>query len=205
MRLAIDSQVNRRNVPIMNRCCKSFFGFALILSFCDQTNLMRYHFIFTIFSLLIFSAADAQNSEEAAIRNVVVQLFQGMEKGDSAMVHNAFTKEVTAATIFRDKTGNAVLDRETSMDGFYKAIGTPHKDVWYEEFWNLKIQVDGDFAQVWCDYAFYIGDKFSHCGVDALHLHKTIDGWKIFHLADTRRTTGCKIPKDIQKKHAVKK
>ena len=165
---------------------------------------MRYT-ILAIFSLLMFSAASAQNPDESTIRNLVVQLFQGMEKGDSAMVRKVFTKEITAATVYRDKSGNAIMHRETSLDDWYKAIGTPHAEAWYEEFWNLKIQIDGDFAQVWCDYAFYLGNTFSHCGVDAMQLHKTKDGWKIFHLADTRRIKDCNIPEDIQKKHAVKK
>jgi hypothetical protein len=81
------------------------------------------------------------------------------------------------------------------------AVGKPHTEVWYEEIWNVKVQVDGEMAQAWCDYAFYIDKTFSHCGVDAFHLFKGKDGWKIFHLADTRRKTGCTIPKEIQDKH----
>jgi hypothetical protein len=56
-------------------------------------------------------------------------------------------------------------------------------------------------AQAWCDYAFYVDKSYSHCGVDAFQLFKGKDGWKIFHLADTRRKTGCTIPKEIQDKH----
>jgi hypothetical protein len=70
-----------------------------------------------------------------------------------------------------------------------------------EEIWNLKIQMDGDFAQAWCEYAFYYQNKFSHCGVDAFHLIKTTEGWKIFHLADTRRKENCIIPEEIKSKH----
>ena len=32
-------------------------------------------------------------------------------------------------------------------------------------------------------------------------LVRTADGWKIFHLADTRRREGCKVPQEIQDKH----
>jgi hypothetical protein len=65
----------------------------------------------------------------------------------------------------------------------------------------MKIQIDGDFAQAWCDYAFYVGHRFNHCGIDAFHLIREKDGWKIFHLADTRRKEGCHVPEEIQKKH----
>jgi len=51
---------------------------------------------------------------------------------------------------------------------------------------------------VWASYAFYLGKKFNHCGVDAFHLVKSEDGeWKIFHLADTGQKEGCNIPKKI--------
>jgi hypothetical protein len=140
-------------------------------------------------------------NDENAIKEVVNRLFKGMELGDSAMVHAVFAASPTLATVSRDQQNSPVLRRENSLDGFLKAVGTPHKEVWYEEIWNVKVQQDGDFAQVWCDYAFYAGKNFSHCGIDAFHLHKGKDGWKIFHLADTRRKTGCEIPKEIQDEH----
>lgn len=142
-----------------------------------------------------------KSTEEAAVKEVVHRLFLGMEKGDSAMVRSAFNTDVTMATVFRDKTNHPMLEHENSIEGFLKAVGTPHAEVWYEEIWNLSVKIDGDFAQGWCEYAFYVGNKFSHCGVDAFELHKGADGWKIFHLADTRRKEGCNIPAEIQNKH----
>lgn len=141
--------------------------------------------------------------EEAAVKAVINKLFLGMEKGDSAMVHSTFAKEVSLLTAFRDKNNNPKLVRESSIDDFLKAVGTPHPETWYEETWGFVIQIDGDFAQAWCEYAFYVGNKFSHCGIDAFNLFKDQDGWKIVHLADTRRKEGCSIPKEIQKKHAT--
>ncbi|HEY9049837.1 MAG TPA: nuclear transport factor 2 family protein [Ohtaekwangia sp.] len=164
---------------------------------------MKHLYLLFLLLIGIHAASHAQKltPEEQAVKQVIANLFLGMERGDSALVHAAFTHEITLATIARDKAGNPVLHRESSLDGFLKAVGTPHKEVWYEEIWNLKIQIDGDFAQAWCDYAFYLDKTFSHCGVDAFHLHKGKDGWKIFHLADTRRKTGCEVPKAIDNKH----
>jgi hypothetical protein len=142
-----------------------------------------------------------RTADEKAVLAVVNQLFKGMEKGDSSLVRGAFAKEVTMVTMRKDKENNPLLLREASLDGFLKAIGTPHPEVWYEEIWNINTQIDDDFAQVWCDYAFYAGNTFSHCGVDAFQLHRGKEGWKIFHLADTRRNKGCVIPEEIQRKH----
>jgi hypothetical protein len=151
--------------------------------------------------ILLAGVAQAQSQDEASVRAVIDKLFKGMEKGDSAMVHSAFGPSVNMATIFRDKTNTPQIRHETSLDGFLKAVGTAHKETWYEEIWNVKILVDGDLAQAWCDYAFYADKTFSHCGVDAFLLHKTADGWKIFQLADTRRKADCKVPEEIQAKH----
>lgn len=162
--------------------------------------------MFALLAILIIGShiVSAQKStEEVAVKAVITKLFLGMEKGDSAMVHSTFAKEVSLLTAFRDKNNNPKLIRESSIDDFLKAVGTPHPETWYEETWNFVIQIDGDFAQAWCDYAFYVGNKFSHCGIDAFNLFKGQDGWKIVHLADTRRKEGCTIPNGIQKKHTA--
>ena len=152
--------------------------------------------------LAVLPACLAQSTkDEVQVSMTIARLFSGMEKGDSAMVHGCFTPTVTMATLRRDQDGHPQLMRESSLDGFLKAVGTPHPDTWYEEIWDLKVQVDGDLAQAWCDYAFYVGNRFSHCGVDAFQLFRTPDGWRIFHLADTRRTANCSVPPSIESKH----
>lgn len=163
---------------------------------------MRKIFIQITTLCLAVATASAQNTDEKkAVEAVIRQLFKGLEKGDSAMVRTTFTEEVSLATVYRTPEGAPVLHRENSMTDFLKAVGSPHPETWYEEIWNLTIQIDGDLAHAWCDYAFYAGKNFSHCGVDAFQLHKGENGWKIFHLADTRRKAGCNVPKEIQNKH----
>lgn len=162
---------------------------------------------FKILTLLIVSTFISPSllaqtaNEEASVKEVINRLFKAMELGDSAMLRTAFHSHVTLGTILKDKNGNTVLRPESSIDEFAMAVGTPHKQVWHEDIWDVKVQLDGDFAQVWCDYAFHTDKTFSHCGVDAFQLIKTKDGWKIFHLADTRRKTGCNLPKEITDKY----
>lgn len=160
--------------------------------------------VFAALVLLItwcYSATGQSQTDEAAVKAVIARLFEGMAKGDSAQVHSVFTHDVTMASVFRDKSNSPIFRKEDSIHEFLVAIGTPHPDPWYEETWNLSVRVDGDLAQVWCDYGLFVGNKFSHCGVDAFHLHKGTEGWKIFHLADTRRRENCQVPDDIKKKH----
>ena len=68
------------------------------------------------------------------------------------------------------------------------------EEVWDERIWDAEVRVDGNLATAWMKYAFYAGDEFSHCGVDAFQLFKGVDGWKVFHVADTRRREGCETP-----------
>jgi hypothetical protein len=168
-----------------------------------QKYFMKKSFFAALLICMTIGPGFAQSNidHEKAVKMVIDKLFMGMQKGDSTMVREAFTSQVSLATIFRTKTDGSVMTRENSLEGFLKAVGTPHKETWYEEYWNLKIDIDGDLASAWCDYAFYVDNNFSHCGVDAFQLHKENDGWKIFHLADTRRKTGCEIPAEVQNKH----
>lgn len=160
--------------------------------------------IITIATLVFFTTFQVsaqQNAEDKAAIEPIRILFKGMLLGDSAMVRSAFAKEVTMASVFRDKLNNPAITRESSLEGFLKAVGTPHADQWHEEIWNIEVKRDGELAQVWCSYAFYRGQTFSHCGIDAFHVFKDKEGWKIFHLADTRRTEGCQVPEDIQRRY----
>jgi hypothetical protein len=162
----------------------------------------------TLRSLLLFYAlyslpchAFGQTVNDALPAHVINRLFEGMQKGDSAIVHNTFATHVTLATIYRSNENESTIKHEDSIKDFLIAVGTPHKDTWYEEIWEVKVEVDGDLAQAWCEYAFFVNDTFSHCGVDAFHLHREKDGWKIFHLTDTRRKGDCHVPESIKVKH----
>jgi hypothetical protein len=149
----------------------------------------------------VSSYAQTATGDEREIQSTIVVLFMAMQMGDSTMARNTFAKDVTTASVSRNKNSEAILVQENSIADFMKAIGSPHEGTWYEEMWDLKIEIDGDFSQAWCNYAFYIDNKFSHCGVDAFHLYRAKSGWKIFHLADTRRKTDCNVPDEIAERH----
>ena len=137
--------------------------------------------------------AAAQDGEEAAVMAVVEAMFDAMRAGDSAAMRAVLHPTATGASAsVRD--GVSTLTREESLDGFVQAVGTPHEEVWDERIWDTEVRVDGNLATAWMKYAFYAGEEFSHCGVDAFQLFKGEDGWKVFHVADTRRREGCETP-----------
>ena len=151
-------------------------------------------FLLFIFTLQLRSQNNFKK-DSVNIHKVIIALFDGMRDGDSAKVHTTFHNKVRMYTSYRSKTGEQKLE-EGNLSQFLNAIGTSHESVWDERIWNTTIQIDGNLAQVWTDYTFYIGDKFSHCGVDAFQLIKDKSkNWKIINLIDTRRTEACIIEK----------
>jgi reactive intermediate/imine deaminase len=143
-----------------------------------------------LLATILPSAAHAQAADErAAVLRVITRLFDGMRAGDSAMVRSVFHPKAQLATAIV-RQGNAVVEVD-ELDKFVQAVGTPHAEVWDERLSNTSVQVDGTLASVWTDYSFYVGVKFSHCGVDAFQLAKSGGDWQIVALADTRRRQGC--------------
>ena len=133
-------------------------------------------------------------SDDAQVRAVVKQLFDGMRAGDSAMVRATFAEGAQMATAMM-RNGEPVWRWDpNAVDGFAKAVGTPHDQVWDEKLWDIDVMIDNNLATVWTRYAFFLGTQFSHCGVDTFTLARNAEGWKIIFLADTRQREGCNLP-----------
>ncbi|RYZ99626.1 MAG: hypothetical protein EOP47_16285 [Sphingobacteriaceae bacterium] len=132
----------------------------------------------------------AQQTETDAIKKSINTMFDAMRKGDSAMLNSVFAKEIVLQSVGTKKDGSIILETD-KPDGFLQAVGTTHKEVWDERITWGNIKVDANLASVWTPYKFYLGDKFSHCGVNFFQLMKTTDGWKIIYIVDTRRKDNC--------------
>jgi hypothetical protein len=148
--------------------------------------------VLTGLCLATVPSALAAQAAEAEVRAVIRRLFDGMRAGDSAMVRSVF--DPNARLVSAEVRNGQPSMRVTPADAFVAAVGRPHDAVWDERIWDTDIRIDGNLASVWTQYAFYTGERFSHCGVDAFHLVRQAGGWKIVDLADTRRTDGCEPP-----------
>lgn len=147
--------------------------------------------IIPLIILLICSfQASAQDSETEAVKTVIRQLFEGMKRGDSAMVKAVFYENAVLHTAGTTKTGETKLVSGGAAE-FVTAVGKPHTDVWDERITFGSVLVDGSVASVWTPYQFFLGEKFSHCGVNSFQLFKSPGGWKITYLIDTRRKDNC--------------
>ncbi|QHJ06275.1 nuclear transport factor 2 family protein [Hymenobacter busanensis] len=129
-------------------------------------------------------------AETEAVKQTVTRFFEGLRKGDSAMVRGTLAPAVVLHTISARGGQTQVLAE--SPKEFLQAVGTPHKEVWDERITFERVLLDGQLASVWTPYQFYLGNKFSHCGYNSFQLVKLAAGWRIVYVIDTRRKDGCK-------------
>ena len=139
-------------------------------------------------ALTAATPATAQTPQDSVL-SVVHRLFDGMRRGDSAIVRSVFDSSVQFLSVSEKDGVTTATPR--SVDAFVAAVGTPHEQVYDERIWDVRVEVDRGLASVWAKYAFYLGDTFNHCGVDVFGLVQRADGWKIVYLADTERHTDC--------------
>jgi hypothetical protein len=138
-------------------------------------------------------AAQAQTapSETAEVQKTINNFFEGMRRSDSTMIRRTLAPAVVFHSI-GGKPGQTPTLQIENINGFLKAVGTPHANVYDERITFDKVLIDANLASVWTPYEFYVGDTFSHCGYNSFQLVKLADGWKIAHIIDTRRKEKCK-------------
>ena len=130
----------------------------------------------------------AQDDRQAVLA-VVKQLFDGMRAADAAKIRATFhpSAQLFSSSVKDGKPQVAV----ESAEAFVAGVTRPHTEIYDERTRNEVVQIDGGFASVWAEYGFYRGTTFNHCGIDAFHLARDADGWKIVSLGDTRRAAPC--------------
>lgn len=145
--------------------------------------------LFSIVFLGIVHVSFAQSEDEKAVKAVVIQLFDGMQKHDSTMIRDCFHPSSRMQSIGANrKSGVVEVTTESTIDGFVKSIGSlPATTKIEERVLSYEIRVDAQMATAWTPYELYVNEKKIHCGVDAFQLFKTEKGWKILTIADTRR------------------
>jgi len=137
--------------------------------------------------LINFNTTVSAQSVEEEVMKPINLLFEAMEKADTSLLTNVFAKNVIMKVVSKKGVKNE------SVAGFITQIANkaPNKPKWIEKLYDTEIRVDGHLAHVWTGYSFYVGEKFSHCGVDSFALIKMDGVWKIVYIMDTRRINDC--------------
>ena len=142
---------------------------------------------------LLFGAfAVAQNSsEEEKIKEVVDTFFEGFHARDSTIMKSAFHEDPVVQTIAKTKEGETKLVNEELEKVLKGIVSIPLETTFKEVLHDYVIKIDGDMANAWTPYSFYLNDAFSHCGVNSFQMLRQNGEWKIIYLVDTRRREGC--------------
>jgi hypothetical protein len=131
--------------------------------------------------------ASAQQPE-SDVMAAIKQLFDGMRVHDTARIRAVLHPQARLVSSgMKDGAPTVSVD---SMEGWLGAVARG-VEPFDERLRNPVVKLDGGLASVWAEYAFYVGDRFSHCGVDSFQLVRTPEGWRIIEIADTRRKEGC--------------
>jgi hypothetical protein len=151
---------------------------------------MRATLLPVVLFLPLAAAPLRAQGEERAVMAVVQQLFDGMRARDTSKMRATLHPDARLFTTgVKDSVPTVTI---ASITTWLSGVPTARPGLLLDErLHNPVVKVDGGLASVWAEYTFYLGDQLSHCGVDTFHLVKTVAGWRIIDLADTRRREGC--------------
>jgi len=130
-------------------------------------------------------------SDEQEVLAVVQRLFDAMQAKDTAALVKLFDPQASLTGMRPGRDGGPARVQRLTPAEFAAFMAKDQRESWIERAWNPQVRVSGTLATIWADYDFHFGQTFSHCGVDAVQLLKTPDGWKIVSLADTFVREGC--------------
>jgi CubicO group peptidase (beta-lactamase class C family) len=139
--------------------------------------------------------SDEPFDDESRVVAAVHKLFDGVTAKDGEAMRAVLDRD---ARLVRTETRDGFpRTRPMSAADFVTRILEHQGPPLHEKIGNPEVRIADNLAAVWVPYAFYVGDRFTHCGEDAIQLAKTDlgwPGWKIIAMADTQRTEGCSPP-----------
>ena len=148
----------------------------------------RFILLLSALATLAGMAPAAAQAPEDEVLGVVHRLFDGMRQADTTMMRSTLHPDVRLVTT-GDRDGEPVA-QVVAVERWLDAVAASTEPL-DETLHDPEVRIDGNLATVWTFYTLDVGDRFSHCGVDAFQLVRAADGWKIIQVADTRRPEGC--------------
>jgi hypothetical protein len=150
-------------------------------------------------SLFLISAGNcfASQTEHAAIKLVINTFEQSIETKDKSRFLNLFVdpslpmiavvskegmkvRRALVAKINKEENKKLVATRSFTLTPIEAIDGSiSRKTSSREEFNNIKIVSDGNIANVYFDYVYYIDNKKNNWGSESWQMVQTLTGWKI--------------------------
>ena len=143
-----------------------------------------------IMALISIPAVASAQDDAPAVQAVIESLFDGMRAGDTAAVRATFHEEMSLMSTGTDQEGQPAVGG-ASADRFVASVGQAEAGSLDEHLGPSEIWIEDNLATARMKYAFHFAGQLSHCGTNVFVLARTVDGWKIISVADTRRRSGC--------------
>lgn len=140
--------------------------------------------ILKLFCLIIGLGTLQLNAQNSA-QQTVDAFFEALNTKNTEKIKSLCVDDLVLSSIsVRGASSNMTQQTLQSFLSSLKAM--PETMSIKEEITKSKSRDSDYLAQFWLDYEFYINNKLSHQGVNAITLVKSKDGWKISAISDTR-------------------
>jgi hypothetical protein len=134
-------------------------------------------------------ATSDRRAEAQAVVAAVERVFSSMRTRDTAALRGLLDARLVIVAHGTAADGSTRVSQRTVSE-FLGAVAASPAEL-RERMWTPEVRVDGSLATVWAPYDFHVGERFSHCGHDAVHLARRDGRWIITALAYTVEHTGC--------------
>jgi uncharacterized protein YciI len=134
------------------------------------------------------AAATPSRPARDSVMAAVEEALRAMTASDAVASRRVMLADGVGFSIQRRPEGLRI--RRESNEEYFAALenGGPR---YVERLWEPTVLVHGDVASVWAWYDFHSGGRLSHCGIDAISLLRTQDGWQIATWVWTVEPDGC--------------
>lgn len=142
------------------------------------------HNMIRLFAVLLALASFTRNAraqgtdaDRKAVIAVADSVLAALTSGDNATLSRLVVDSAVVGGVSQRDRGSL------RTWGLY--INRKGPSTFTERGFDATARVQGGVAQVWLPYDLYVGDKWSHCGVDVFTLMKTEGRWRVAALIYT--------------------
>lgn len=147
----------------------------------------------TLVSVLALTLAPAlsaqQTDDQKAALAVIERMFAALKADDTAAMRA--TMHPAGRVIQTGTRDGAPFARVNTLNDFLGSIGSAKGRGLEERIYTPEVRIDDNLATAWVYYDFRVGGQITHCGVDAYHIVRTAEGWRILEIVDTQRREAC--------------
>lgn len=140
-------------------------------------------------SISVLAQKEAKTDDSKDVLAVVNKLFDKMKEHKPDEIVALHTADAQLVALIKQADGKSKI-QTLKTEEFSKQFAVKKAEI-KETMYAPKTEVFGDLALVSGRYVFFVNGKVSHCGLNAFHLVRTDEGWRIAGISSTLEPQGC--------------